>query len=273
MKKMFFFILILFFIALHIYSENSRTEIVQKLFKSIEDWFGTKYILGGNTKNGIDCSGFVAQVYKEVFKITLPRSVKDQRKMGKIVSNTLQPGDLLFFKINDTISHVGIYVFNNKFIHAASSGPSIGVTKSSLNEKYYKSRYVFAKRIITLPPYEKSQNKKIENKKTQNKTPIIKNNNLVTFGKVLFRGKLFELSNDFSVKNPIYFHLKNENKQSNRYKINFINENSKKDNFELIITNAVEKNIFKKVYLKKGSYTVKVYSKNKILSENKIKVN
>lgn len=262
MTKKFIYLIILLFITIYLFSENSRTEIVQKLFKCVENWFGTKYILGGNTKDGIDCSGFVAQVYKEVFNINLPRSVNDQRKIGEIVSNNLQPGDLLFFKINDTVSHVGIYVFNNKFIHAASSGPSVGVTKSSLNEKYYKLRYVFAKRIVALPPY----------KKEQNKTSIIKNENLITFGKVLFKGQLLEISNEFTEKNPIYLQIKNNNKQSTRYKIFFINEKSKKDNIELIITNAVEENIFKKVYLEKGSYIVKVYSRNKILSENKISV-
>lgn len=262
MKKIIIFLLLTLIITVNFNSETSRTEIVQKLFKSVEDWMGTKYILGGKSKDGIDCSGFVAQVYQEVFNIDLPRSVNDQRKIGKIVSNNLQPGDLLFFKINNTVSHVGIYVFNNKFIHAASSGPSIGVTKSSLNENYYKIRYIFAKRIITLPAYQKEQNK----------TAIISNDDFITFGKVLFRGKLLEISNEFTDKNPIYMQFKIDNKLLNRYKIKFIDENSKNNNLELIINNLNDKYNFKKIFLKKGTYTVKVYSNNKILSENKIKV-
>ena len=266
MKKIIIFIL-LFFLTINLVPENSRKEIVQKLFSTIENWFGTQYIYGGESKNGTDCSGFVAQVYKEVFNIDLPRSVREQRKLGKLVVNNLEPGDLLFFKINESISHVGIYVFDNKFIHAASQGPSIGVIKSSLNEKYYRTRYAFAKRIITLPPYEKEKTDKIKKTVSINKNEII-------LGKLLFKGKILELSDEFLSKNPIFLQISSENKILNKYKVVFINEKTNDNVYESIINNSNKIDI-KKVFLDKGSYIVKLYNNinNKLLAENKIKVN
>jgi hypothetical protein len=267
-------IFLLLFLAFNLCSKNSRKEIVQKLFRSIENWFGTQYVYGGKSKKGTDCSGFVAQVYKEVFDINLPRSVREQRKLGKLVTNNLQPGDLLFFKINDTVSHVGIYVFDNKFIHAASQGPSIGVTKSSLKEKYYKTRYAFAKRIITLPPYEKENNKKENSiKKIQKNTPI-KEKNIIILGKVLFKGKLLEISDNFVSKNPIFLQIENDNKILNKYKVILLNEKTNNITYELNINNSNKQDI-KKIFLDKGIYKVKAFNNinNKLLNEKKIVVN
>lgn len=266
MKKIIIFIL-LFFLTVNLIPENSRKIIVQKLFSTIENWFGTQYVYGGESKNGTDCSGFVAQVYKEVFNMDLPRSVSEQRKLGKLVTGNLEPGDLLFFKINDSISHVGIYVFDNKFIHAASQGPSIGVIKSSLNEKYYQARYAFAKRIITLPPYEKENPGKT-------KKAVSTDKNIIILGKLLFKGEILEISDEFLSKNPIYLQINNGNKILNKYKIIFSNEKTNDNVYELIINNSNKIDI-KKLFLDKGLYTVKLYNNinNKLLLENKIKVN
>lgn len=255
---------ILLLLAVNIHPKNSRVEIVQKLFKSIENWIGTNYKLGGNNKEGVDCSGLVAQVYKEVFNIDLPKSVTEQRKFGIVVTNKLQPGDIIFFKINEKISHVGIYLFNNKFIHAASSGPSIGVTKSSLNENYYKTRYAFAKRIITLPSYKNQ------------KEAITIDENLMVIGKVLFRGMILEISDSFISNNPIYLRVKTDN--LNNYKILFIKDEPEKINENIlnkILANQsnIENNPHK-IILNKGSYIVRLYNNNEeILFEKKIKVN
>ena len=268
MKKIIIFLLLLL-LTLNLVSENSRKEIVQKLFSTIENWFGTQYIYGGESKDGTDCSGFVAQVYKEVFNIDLPRSVREQRKLGKLVTNNLEPGDLLFFKINDSISHVGIYVFDSKFIHAASQGPSIGVIKSSLKEKYYKTRYVFAKRIITLPPYVKEKDEK-----EKSETPISNNKYEIIFGKILFKGKLLDTSDEFISKNPIYLQIKNENKILNKYKIILIDEKTKNITYELNINNSNKQSDIKKIFLDKGIYKVKLYNSfNKFITENIIKIN
>jgi probable lipoprotein NlpC len=151
-------LIIIFIVNLFVYpAENERGKIVSSIFKSVEHWYGTVYKYGGAQKDGIDCSGLVVSVYKEVFNKEVPRSVNEQRKLGKPVISKFEPGDLLFFRINGTISHVGIYLFNNKFVHAASAGDRIGVVKSSLDEEYYKERFVFARRVITLPAYKKSE--------------------------------------------------------------------------------------------------------------------
>jgi len=150
------FLLLFYIITATIFPiSNDRSKIVAEIYRSVEKWYGTVYKYGGKEKNGVDCSGLTVQVYKEVFGINLPRSVTEQKKLGKAVINTLEPGDLLFFNINGSISHVGIYLFKNKFVHAASSGDKIGVVKSSLDESYYKQRFVFAKRLVTLPAFKK----------------------------------------------------------------------------------------------------------------------
>ena len=71
---------------------QTRQEIVQALFRCVEKWMGTKYVLGGETKTGIDCSAFVMVVYKEVFNMEIPRRVRDQAKLGTLVKDRLQPG-------------------------------------------------------------------------------------------------------------------------------------------------------------------------------------
>ena len=149
------FLLILLFISLNFLISQTRQEIVQGLFRCVESWFDSPYEFGGNKKNGVDCSAFVSAVYKKVFDIELPRTVIEQKELGTLVIDKLQPGDLVFFNIGGKISHVGIYVFDNKFIHSASQGLRTGVIKSSLEESYYKERFVFAKRLVKLPPYKK----------------------------------------------------------------------------------------------------------------------
>lgn len=144
-------LMLLFLNIINIFSLSERAKVVDSIFKSVEKWFGSKYSYGGVSKSGVDCSGLVVQVYKDAFHKDLPRTVAEQRKIGVAVINKLEPGDLLFFRINGSISHVGIYLFNNKFVHAASSGSKAGVIKSSLDEPYYKERYLFAKRVIDLP--------------------------------------------------------------------------------------------------------------------------
>jgi cell wall-associated NlpC family hydrolase len=148
-------LLLIFLNIFNVFSLTERAKVVNSIFKSVEKWFGSKYSYGGESKTGVDCSGLVVQVYKDVFHKDLPRTVAEQRKIGVAVINKLEPGDLLFFRINGTISHVGIYLFDNKFVHAASAGAKNGVIKSSLEEPYYRERYIFAKRVVDLPAFKK----------------------------------------------------------------------------------------------------------------------
>jgi lipoprotein Spr len=111
-----------------------------KLFHFVYDWIGTPYRFGGSSRKGIDCSAFTKQLYSEVFNTTIRRSSRDIFSMvSPVGKDDLKEGDLVFFKIHSrSISHVGIYLGNNRFAHASSRGVAI----SSLDDAYY-SRYFY----------------------------------------------------------------------------------------------------------------------------------
>lgn len=111
-----------------------------KLFQFVYDWVGTPYHFGGDSRKGIDCSGFTKELYSKVFNLTIKRNSRDIFSMvSPVRKDELQEGDLVFFKIHSrSISHVGIYLGNNKFAHASSRGVAI----NSLDDGYY-SRYFY----------------------------------------------------------------------------------------------------------------------------------
>jgi cell wall-associated NlpC family hydrolase len=120
-----------------------------KLIETIESWYGTRYRFGGNDRSGIDCSAFAQAFMSSVFNISLPRTSIDQYRQSKrIRKSDLQEGDLVFFATRggrrSTVSHVGVYLRNNKFVHAATSG---GVMISDLEEMYYAQHYAGAGRV------------------------------------------------------------------------------------------------------------------------------
>ncbi len=109
-------------------------------------WRGTPYQYGGTSKTGIDCSALVKNAYQTIYGMQLPRTTKQQRRVGnKISKRSLQAGDLLFFKPAGTPNHVGIYVGGNRFIHASSSK---GVTIALLNKDYWLPRLAEARRVL-----------------------------------------------------------------------------------------------------------------------------
>lgn len=116
------------------------------LLESVDEWYGVRYRTGGNTKSGVDCSGFTVAVYASVYGIMLPRVSREQYRTSRKISTTeLQEGDLVFFNTNGSgVSHVGVYLGNNKFIHASVSR---GVMVNDLFEPYYLKRYYGAGRI------------------------------------------------------------------------------------------------------------------------------
>jgi hypothetical protein len=127
------------------YSLNGTENPV--LLREVAGWLGTPYRYGGTTKAGADCSGFAKVVYLEVYDINLERvtvnMAQNSRRIGK---RNLREGDLVFFRINGRrISHVGIYLSNNKFIHASTSR---GVIVSDLDEDYYSRNFAFGGRVI-----------------------------------------------------------------------------------------------------------------------------
>ena len=107
-----------------------------KLFAFIDDWYGTPYHFGGNSRSGIDCSAFSAGLMTNVFGVGLPRMAKDQYNVCEhIRKDGLAEGDLVFFHTTRKgISHVGVYLGNNKFVHASLA---YGVTISDLTDPYY----------------------------------------------------------------------------------------------------------------------------------------
>lgn len=117
------------------------------LDKATQKWLGVPYKLGGNDLMGIDCSGLALAVYKEVYKINIPRTTKELALIGTPVDTSqLRIGDLVFFNTNGKgVSHVGIYMGEHLFLHASTSK---GVIKSSLHQDYYKKRFLFARRIF-----------------------------------------------------------------------------------------------------------------------------
>ncbi len=117
-----------------------------KLFNFVYDWIGTPYRLGGGSKKGIDCSGFTKQLYSQVFNLDIKRSSRDIFSMvNPVKKDELKEGDMVFFKIRSrSISHVGIYLGNNRFAHASSKGVAV----SSLDDAYWSRYYYKGGRVL-----------------------------------------------------------------------------------------------------------------------------
>ena len=129
------------------FGSNTESDSVRKaaLYRQYGEWKGTKYRLGGSSKWGVDCSGFVYLTYRSKFGISLPRTTTYQSAQGVAVSReALRPGDLVFFKTGAGSRHVGIFVEKRKFLHASSSR---GVMLSSLDNSYWAAKYWTARRI------------------------------------------------------------------------------------------------------------------------------
>jgi NlpC/P60 family len=122
----------------------------EKIQEEMEKYLGVRYKRGGNSTKGFDCSGFVKQVYSEVFGVDLPHQSSQQDRcsfLTRVSSDELRTGDLVFFsggRKKKGINHVGMYLSDGKFIHSSRTK---GVVISSLEDTYWKSRFVNSKRL------------------------------------------------------------------------------------------------------------------------------
>ena len=120
-----------------------------RLLSFIDEWQGVQYHYGGTGKDGIDCSAFVNLLMSTVYNLHgLPRTSRDQYNQSlRIKKSALQEGDLVFFHTygkKKTVTHVGVYLLNNKFVHASVTG----VQLNDMSDGYYATRYVGAGRAF-----------------------------------------------------------------------------------------------------------------------------
>lgn len=116
------------------------------LYNAIDPWMGTPYKYGGTTKSGVDCSGFVGAVFKTAYGITLHRVARDMQQDVTFVSKSdLREGDILFFtNSKGNVSHVGIYLNDNTFVHSSTSN---GVSLSNLSSTYWAQHFYKGGRV------------------------------------------------------------------------------------------------------------------------------
>lgn len=119
----------------------------ENLLAKIDEWWGVRYCMGGMSKRCVDCSAFMQVLFTEVFATNIPRTAAEQHNFSnRIDKSELQMGDLVFFATYTRgASHVGLYLGNNKFVHASTSQ---GVMISDLNDTYWKPRYYGSGRIL-----------------------------------------------------------------------------------------------------------------------------
>ncbi len=126
--------------------ELSEIHVKKDLRKEVNNWLGTPYKYGGTSKKGVDCSGLVNAIYTAVYEIKLPRTSKEMYNSSKhIKMKDLREGDLIFFNYEGKgVSHVGIYLNDNKYVHASSKK---GVVISDITDSYVKKKIVGAGRV------------------------------------------------------------------------------------------------------------------------------
>ena len=128
--------------------KESRTKVDQiKMSPIIDSFLGTPYKEGGTSRLGMDCSGFVVEVYKKYAGFNLPHNTEKLFKLVKKVDKEkLGYGDIVFFSDSGFLpSHVGIYIGEGKFVHSTQG---YGVIVSSLEDERYRKSYIGARRVI-----------------------------------------------------------------------------------------------------------------------------
>jgi cell wall-associated NlpC family hydrolase len=123
---------------------NVEQAVDVNVFKVLDEWMGTRYRLGGSSKDGIDCSAFTQVLFSTLYGISIPRTAREQYDFSQRISRTeLKEGDLVFFNTIGGVSHVGMYLQNNKFVHASTGG----VTISDLFDDYWMKKFIGVGRV------------------------------------------------------------------------------------------------------------------------------
>lgn len=126
---------------------STRKTTGTSLEQLAKSWIGTPYVYGGSSKSGTDCSGYVMQIYKSHYGISLPHNagqMYDDSRGSSVSRGSLQEGDLVFFGSFWKIDHVGIYLSGDRFTHASSSK---GVIISPMSDNYWRPKYQGARRF------------------------------------------------------------------------------------------------------------------------------
>lgn len=150
MKKICIIFLIFLTACTNIQKRNEKTSTHENQSTSISsfynEWYGVPYKYGGISKEGIDCSGFVKNLYSQIYNIELPRNTTSQMKDGERINYFERAlGDLVFFKTGPNTYHVGVYYENDNFIHASTSK---GVMMSNINESYWLNNLIEIRRVV-----------------------------------------------------------------------------------------------------------------------------
>jgi len=124
---------------------SDAPQVKEQLLSQLTQWKGVPHKLGGLSKQGIDCSGFLHLIFSQEFGIEIPRTTQHQMQKGVVISqDQLIPGDLIFFITGFQQKHVGVYMGDNQFMHASSSR---GVMISKLSNPYWSSVYWHSRRL------------------------------------------------------------------------------------------------------------------------------
>ncbi|HEY8085821.1 MAG TPA: C40 family peptidase [Methylophilaceae bacterium] len=127
---------------------DQASATVQEVMMSALALTGTPYKFGGTSPDtGFDCSGFVRYVFQQAANLTLPHGARALSQIGKVIPvDQLQPGDLVFYNtLKSSFSHVGIYIGDNRFIHAPSAGGGVHIV--NMQDEYWVKRFNGARRI------------------------------------------------------------------------------------------------------------------------------
>lgn len=122
-------------------------ETEDKLKGFINNWLGVRYVFGGDSRKGIDCSAFVRRLYKSVYDVSLPRTcIYQYQIVKKVKKECLELGDLIFFRTKRGSGwHVGVFLGDDKFVHASGKGRNVMI--SDLNDSFYKRIYLNGGRL------------------------------------------------------------------------------------------------------------------------------